>query len=333
MMLKVVLAAISLLCITSCTKESDSGAVSQRFIHKYGFAVSEKEWQERNKEGKVISSLPNGVTETKSYSNGVLHGETTYTFQNSEIIEKRCLYDQGTLIKETLYDTAGTPYTENAYEFDNRVITTSWFENGAPCSIEEFDKDLLMSGQYFSIQHQKESSIENGSGIKTKRDRKGALIAKEEFSQGLLIKRTNFHANGTAQSISHYKNSELHGNQTTYSEIGTLLTEVTWNEGNMDGTKYVYLNEKKQKEIPYTNGQKNGLEVHYDQAGNVVAQLQWDNGQQHGSTKYYYPEHTEIKWFYRGEYVTLERFKMLELRDKLVAELKADTTKKDLSVQ
>src|SRR3990167_4114346 len=94
------------------SSDSNHTVVSQKYIHKYGFDVSEKEWQDREMDGQIVSMLSNGVKITRSYENGLLHGSTIQTFPHSHVIEKLFVYDQGTLLKEMLYDPAGVPISE-----------------------------------------------------------------------------------------------------------------------------------------------------------------------------------------------------------------------------
>ncbi|EKE07849.1 MAG: hypothetical protein ACD_17C00500G0002, partial [uncultured bacterium] len=76
------LAACALM--TSCqTNHLLDQVVSQTFVHKYGFETSEEEWEAREQDGLVVSTLKNGVKVIRSYENGQLHGDTVYTFPHS----------------------------------------------------------------------------------------------------------------------------------------------------------------------------------------------------------------------------------------------------------
>ena len=123
--------------LTGChSNKNNADVVSQQFVHKYGFDVSEQEWEERAQDGQVITMMKNGVRVTRSYENGQLHGNTTYTFPHSPIVEKLLTYDQGTLLKEVVHDAGGIPMREDVYEFDDRAIITQWDEKGSPLAIE-----------------------------------------------------------------------------------------------------------------------------------------------------------------------------------------------------
>src|SRR3990167_8956970 len=156
-----VIGTIAMILGSCQSNDSFHQIISQKYVHKYGFDLSEEDWQKRAQEGQVVSKLKNGVTIARSYENGNLHGPTTYTFPHNKVIEKCLVYDQGTLLKETLYDTAGMPLREEVYEFDDRLILTLWNDKGVPLSIEEYDGDLLLNGKYFSADHEIEAQIEN----------------------------------------------------------------------------------------------------------------------------------------------------------------------------
>jgi len=111
-LLKRLSALAILLTFFSCHKDEDSDVVSQQYIHKYGFGMTQKEWQSRKKEGTSIAVLDSGVTVTNTYNNGILHGPTTYSFPNSSTVEKLYIFDNGTLIKEVSHDMMGIPYKE-----------------------------------------------------------------------------------------------------------------------------------------------------------------------------------------------------------------------------
>jgi hypothetical protein len=46
--------------------------VSQRYVHKYGYDVSEQEWETREKNGQIITTTADGVTTSATYKKGVL---------------------------------------------------------------------------------------------------------------------------------------------------------------------------------------------------------------------------------------------------------------------
>lgn len=322
-MKRIPLFLISSVLITSCqTNSSLDQIISQTYVHKYGFETSEQDWEEREQDGQVVSMLKNGVKVTRSYENGVLYGPTTYTFPHSSVIEKSFVYDQGTLLKEQINDPAGMPIREDVYEFDNRKITTLWNDQGVPLSIEEYDGENLVEAKYYTPEHELEATILGGFGTRIKRDRAGLLISRDEIQNGEMTCRTTFHPNGEVHTVSHYENYQLHGQQKKFTASGRPLMELNWNRGTLDGTKTVYRNGFKIAIIPYVMGQKHGTEFHYDDLGNLTAEIEWRNDKKHGTTKLHSEEFTDTEWFFKGQSVNADKFKILENRDKINTEFR-----------
>ena len=310
------------LLLSSCQNNTAlDQIVSQKYVHKYGFDVSEEEWDERAQDGQLVAMLKNGVKVTRSYENGQLHGPTTHTFPHSSTVEKLLVYDQGTLLKETLYDPAGMPVREDLYEFDDRNIITLWDEKGVALSVEEYDNELLMEGKYYTSEHVLESKVEGGFGERVKRDRAGLLISRDQMINGLIAERTTYHPTGEIHTVSHYHDYQLHGEQLKFTSTGKPLMKLSWNHGILDGLKVVYRNGTKVAEIPYVNGHKQGIEHHFDDLGNLTADIEWKNDKKHGCSKFYTDEATDTEWFYKGQTVNADRFQMLENRERFVADL------------
>ncbi|MCC6127814.1 MAG: toxin-antitoxin system YwqK family antitoxin [Chlamydiae bacterium] len=316
-------ASAALLFLSACQSSDDSTnqVVSQKYIHKYGFDVSEDEWEERSQEGQVVTLLGNGVKITSSYENGQLHGPTTHTFPHSQVVEKIMVYDAGSLLKETLCDRQGTPIEEKIFEFDDRMIITTWDEHGVPLTIEEYDNDLLVEGKYYTPEHILEATVEAGFGERMKRDRSGSLLSRDIIENGLVTQRISYHPNGQIHTISHYQDYQLHGEQLKFTASGKPLMKLNWTTGVLDGLKTVYRNGVKIAEVPYVAGQKHGIEYHYDDLGHLTAEIDWKMDKKHGSSKFYSEDTTETEWFFRGKAVTENKFELLDNREKLMADL------------
>lgn len=306
---------------TGCQSHNSGDILSQQFVHKYGFNVSEDEWQERAQDGQVITMLKNGVRVTRSFENGQLHGPTTYTFPHSGTIEKILSYDQGVLLKELVQDSSGVPISEEIYEFDDRKIITFWDEKGTPLSIEEYDGDVLQEGKYYTPEHDLEGQVDIGSGTRVKRDRTGSLLSRDLIANGTIAERTSYHPNGQIHTISHYHDYQLHGEQLKFTASGKPLMKLNWDHGILNGAKTIYRNGSKIAEIPYINGQKHGLELHYDDLGHLAAEIQWKNDKKHGKSLFHSEDATETDWFFKGQAVTEQKFDMLDTREKFIAEV------------
>lgn len=309
------------LAMTSCQENSSATqVVSQTFVHKYGFETTEKDWAARDQDGQVVATLKSGVKVTSTYENGKLHGSTTHTFPHSSIVEKLLVYDQGTLLKERVNDASGMPMREELYEYDYRKVITLWDEKGVPLSIEEYEGDVLTSGKYFTAEHDLEGNVEDGIGTRVKRDRAGQLISKDEIANGSITARTTYHPNGSAHTVSHYRDHQLHGKQLKFAATGRPLMELDWENGVLDGVKTVFRNGSKVAVIPYALGQKHGTELHFDDLGNLTAEIDWRHDKKHGTTKLHSEEESETTYFFNGQSVSAEKFKVLETREHIVSE-------------
>lgn len=315
-----ILAFFSLVFFGCQRSDSLDDILSQTFVHKYGFETTKEEWNARAQEGQVITNLKNGVILTQSFENGKLHGSVTVTFPHSLVVEKAAVYDQGILLKQSFNDANGMPIKEEMYEPDQRTVVTLWDEKGSPLSVEENAGGLLLDGKYYTPEHDLEAFVEAGNGERVKRDRSGLLISREEIAGSVVVKRINYHPNGTIHTISHYQDSELQGPQFKYTATGKPLMELHWKKGILDGEKIVYRNGSKIASIPYLQGQKHGTELHFDDLGNLTSEIEWLHDKKHGTTKLYSDENTETQWFYKGQSVSQEKFENLQFREKLIAD-------------
>ena len=314
------------LAFTACqTSNSLDTVVSQTFVHKYGFETTEKDWDAREQDGQVVSMLKNGVKVTKSFENGQLHGLTTYTFPHSTAIEKQQLYDEGILLKEQLGDVTGMPIREEIYEFGNRTIVTLWDDKGVPLSIEEYDDEILMEAKYYTPDHELEASVIAGQGEKVKRDRTGLLVSRDAIQNGIMESRTTYHPNGNIHTISHYNNYQLHGRQMKCTASGKPLMELNWDNNVLDGDKVIYRNGRKIAVIPYVQGKKQGTELHFDDLGFLTAEIQWRDDKKHGLSQLHTEDSTDADWFFNGQTVNAERYKLLENRERIMTEFRENT--------
>ncbi|MEI6241917.1 MAG: hypothetical protein WCP39_00740 [Chlamydiota bacterium] len=314
---------ILMACIALCScqnTEEKSTVVSQKFVHKYGFPITKNDWEQK-KEGQIITELDNGSIVTHNYVNGTLHGSTSYTYPKSTLVQKIEFYDEGTLIKTVENDEEGIPCRETAYEFDNRKVISLWDKVGTPMCMEEYENDNLVKGEYFTPNNEKESVVENGKGIRVKRNREGNLLCRDTVENGQLIFRLAYHSNGAVQSESPFDNWQLHGKQKTYASSGLPVLELQWDHGTLHGLKILFHNGKKTEEIPFVYGEKHGMEKHYDASGQITAEIPWIHNVMHGKALFHEAETSQTQWFYKGLSVSLNKFQMMELRDKMIADL------------
>jgi antitoxin component YwqK of YwqJK toxin-antitoxin module len=315
------LSILTLLTLIGCTSDTQNNIVSQKYIHKYGFDLTEKEWDDREKDGQIVTIYKDGTKLAQNFSNGILHGSALTTYPHSEIVKNEKIYDQGTLLKEIINDENGIPIREDAFEFDNRKIITLWYESGSPMSIEEYNSNKLIEASYFSATNELEASVENYKGTRIKRDRAGKILNEDEIEDGIVAIRKTFHPNSQLQSITRFKNYELNGLQKKYTVSGKPLMEQTYKDGLLDGNQIHYRNGKVVLEIPFVNGKRHGIERQYDLDGSLIAEIPWEFDEKHGRERIKHEDYSNLEWFFRGKSVTREEYNELDTREKILAEL------------
>lgn len=313
----------------SCQKNNENNITKTRFFHKYDIELTEKEWEEQGKTGKIKTILNDKREKIQTYKNGFLDGKTTITYPNSNKINILLLYKNNTLTKKIIYDRNFIPISEIIIENNNKKIT-HWYKEGIPLKIEEYENGLLLFAQYFNHKNELESSIKDGNGIRIKRTRDNVLLSKEKIEKGKIVSRTNFHPNNQIQSQTFFKDYMLHGLQTTFSIAGNLLTKTNWHHGKKDGIQLCFRNKKKYLEIPYIHGKKHGVEKEYNIDEKIIKEIHWQNGLRHGSARYYHDEFTDIQWYWKGNPVDLKKFQALEFRKELMAELEKAKSEMEL---
>ncbi|MEC7839611.1 MAG: hypothetical protein VX777_06195 [Chlamydiota bacterium] len=298
----------SIALLPSCSKKvkySNRGVIKEKYVHKYGVEVQEQDWASRGKNGKVISTLDDGVTVTKHYRAGKLHGDAVYTFPHSDKIEKIESYQNDDLIKVVYHDEMGTPINEIDYTPDGYKIVTVWSDSGAPMSKEMYSDDFLIDGEYYTSNNLVESKIDNGNGTRVVRDQHGDLVSRDLFESGVLTYKTEFYSNGAIKSVTPYVHNVIHGERKTYQQGGEPDMVEKWVTGAKDGTTVAFKNGEKFAEVPYQKGRKDGIERRFRDGKIVVEEITWKNGQRHGPT-YTFVDGTLSRtiWYFHGKAVS-----------------------------
>jgi antitoxin component YwqK of YwqJK toxin-antitoxin module len=310
-------AAFALL-FTACGKNKQGDdVVSQRYMHKYGYAVSKEEFEGRQYPGQVITLLKNGVTITATYENGVLHGACTHTFPHSQTVESYYVYNQGNLVKEVLYDITGMPVREEIQLSPTRYATTLWYASGTPLCTEEYANQELLEGQYFTPENDLEAQVVKGKGERVRRDTQGVLLYRDTIDEGYITKRETFFPNGTPESIAYYHHGKLHGEKKTFTATGEPLAVKEYIGGVLHGKSTFYKNGTKYLESYYLDGMKNGLEIHYIDGEVVSQEILWENDKRHGPSLYYVDGAPQTEYYYDGQIVSQEKWNELSQLDDL----------------
>lgn len=316
-----VLFCITGLALTSChdKKKNNEEVVAKRYIHKYGYDVSQEEWETSKYPGQEVTTLRNGVTITSTYEDGVLNGPTTYTFPHSQTKQCTEYYDKGHLIKKINYTIQGLPSSEELYLGETHLKVTTWFPSGTPQSIEEYLDGKLVNAEYCDQSNNAVARITKGEGERILRNQHHKVIGKELFKEGVLVQLERYHANGNPAEIVEYAAGQLHGDKKVFAENGEPLSIEEYFSGKKDGLCSYFQNGCKFLEIEYAEGRKEGVERHYIDGDILVEETHWFDGKKHGPSTIFHDGMSKTAWFYNNERVSAEKFKDLTQREKEIA--------------
>lgn len=314
-----ILAALGLLAFACQKDKKNDPVVSQKYIHKYGYAVSKEEWEAKHYPGQVISSLRNGVTVTATYENGELHGPCTFTYPNSQTVEKYVLYNQNTPVKEILYDVSGMPVQETVQLSQHRHSLTQWYSDGVPRSVEEYADEELLDGQYFTVNNELEARVIKGNGERVLRDVDGSLLCKDTIETGFTVKRESYYSNGSPESIAYYTQNKLDGLRKTFTPTGEPLAVEEWTNGQLNGNATYYKNGMKYLEVSYVYGKKHGWETNFMDGQSISHRVAWETDLKHGPETFYLGDEEKTIWHYSGKEVSKAKFDELNELDLMIS--------------
>ncbi len=312
--------------LAGCGNDNGSNQViSKRFIHKYGYAVSQSEWESHHYPGQVITSLRNGVTITATYENGILHGPCTHTHPHSQTVQNYYLYNFGELKKEVEYDSLGMPIQEKAQLSPHRFCVTKWYGDGSPMSVEDFADDELLDGKYYTLNNEMESQVERGIGPRIRRDQHGTLLSKDHFDSGYMTQREGFFACGAPESMSHYTLNKRNGERQAFTDKGESLAVEEWVDDQLHGKATYFNNGKRQMDVFFISGARNGIETHYIDGEAIEQEIHWVFDKRHGPTKFYVGDNlAKTEWYYDGKLVTKKHFDELDKLDQMITHVPSE---------
>lgn len=298
------LLASLLLTLNACKSRTNDEIVNETYVHRYGVELPRADWEARGQDGCVRSVRKDGVMISTNFEAGVLHGEMSYTFPHSSVVQLREYYDRGCLTRDIQYFTTGTPYQETVYTAPSQRTVTTWYDNGVPQAHETYNDNDLMEAEYFTTTNHKESSVSSGNGYRLKRDRFGQMISRDEIQDGQLVTCTTYHSNGSPQSVTPCENGVPHGSRMTYHPDGAPDTIENMHSGYQTGLTTVFENGEKYAEVPYKAGNKHGVERIYRDGSSLVGEVTWANGQKHGPSHSYVENQVKTDWYYQGKSVS-----------------------------
>jgi antitoxin component YwqK of YwqJK toxin-antitoxin module len=308
------------LCGCHCSKkQKKTDVISQRYIHKYGYDVSRDEWNGNHYPGQVVTTLKNGVTIASTYEDGVLHGPTSYTYPHSQTLESLQIYERGNLIKKASFDIKGIPQKEELFLAPTHVKTKYWYRSGTPMCVEQYLDGCLIEGEYYTLQNEIESRVENASGVKVIRSQEGLLLAKEILSGGEVIRNEIFHSNGTPHIITAIKNGVLHGEKKVFAPSGDPISAEHYYFGQLDGMCSYYQNGYRYLETPYRDGRKDGIERRYIDGETLIEETEYHADLKHGPSIFYTDGISKTEWYYNDELISKVKFEELAERERVIS--------------
>jgi len=308
------LALLSTGCQKQCC-ESDC-YVDQQYYHKYGAPLQPDDWCQRGSNGQVITTLRDGVVCKQTYANGELHGESTYTYPNSQQVQRVEVHSNDQLVKQNSFHVSGIPEKSVEYSTPDIRTETTWYESGHPRSIEKYKNGFLISGEYFNTQNLRDSWVNEGNGERLTRDPYGTFLSLDTFRGGQLVSQTLYYPNKTPKEIIPFQNGQVHGERKTYYPGGDPMTIEGWANGLQNGTTIIFQNGEKYAEVPYVAGKKNGVERRFRDGSVVTQEITWVNDKMHGPMYTYVGESTQTDWYYNGRLTTRSNFESFGLPKK-----------------
>lgn len=318
-----VLSIVSLLAIatmiTSCDEgKNNKNVISQRYIHKYGYDVSQEEWNTQQYPGQVLTTMRDGKTITESFEDGLLHGSKTETYPHSQTIQTLENYERGHLVRRISYSVRGIPEKEEVFKSAKHVLITNWYPSGSPKAKEEYKDKVLINGWYYSVANETDSRIENGTGEKTVRNQTGDMLSREVFNNYRVTYVETYYPNNTPSTMTSYENGRIHGEKKHFSMSGDPIFIEQYSNGLKHGLCTYYQNGYKYLEVPYSNNYKDGVERHYIDGEVVVEETEYKDGIKHGPSIVYCDGSARTTWFFESQKVSRPKYEQLVLRDEQI---------------
>lgn len=310
--MKIILLLATAALVSSCRSTRSNDIVKVEYLHEYGVPVHEKDWVRQGKNGQTVGLNSEGVTIRKNFEKGILHGETTYTFPHSTILQRKELYTEGKVISRSENYSTGVPMKQEKFISDSVSEVLTWYEKGTPKSSEKLENGLLMQGEYHNLDNVIEFRVAQGQGIRPHYSETGELIGKDTISNGQLLETLVFYPNMEPKSVTPYQNNLIQGTRLTFLPGGIPLTSEQWLHGIQEGNTIEYVNGEKAAEIPYVKGKKEGEALYYRNGTELVEKISWKNDQMHGPRVLYIDDQaTKIQYYLEGEIVSRPAYERL----------------------
>lgn len=177
------------------THRVEEGAGIRPF-YEDGFLSLEQEYINGKPEGIVKTYRKNGDLES-SYQiiDDQKQGEELHYYERKGSIKEKSLMLQINWRDDEVHGTVRTWYPSGKIESEKEMIANmkqgkyiAWYEEGSLMMIEEYEKDVLLSGKYFKKGEEiPVSRVTLGTGVATIFDARGNFLRKTEYQKGLPI--------------------------------------------------------------------------------------------------------------------------------------------------
>ncbi len=272
--------------------------VCETYVHPYGLEMSSNEWCRQGSSGEVITSRKDGVVIKRSFQQGVVDGQVSYTFPHRDTIETIEVYSKGDLIKVTHNFPSGAVKSETEYASPTNSVVKSYYDQGTLRSSERFKDDRLAQATYFNLKETLESSVEDFSGKSTRRDIYGQLLSVDTIEDGRVVASTTYHINGMPEAITPFSSGVVDGTRKTFLPGGEPYTIEQWQNGQQHGITQEFQDGEKVAEVPYYRGRKEGVEKCFRNEKDVVEEISWHMDARHGPTNRYVEGKVITDWYY-----------------------------------
>lgn len=289
-------------------QRGDPNCRDRVYMHEYGVPMGSNHWIKCGRTGHVLTTLSDGVCLKQCYSNGLLHGECTYSYPNSKQTRQADIYCNDVLQSQILYSPSGMPRQSFVFTTPETYTLTTWYNNGHPKCIEKYENGMLVEGNYYNIHNERDSWVYDGVGERHSRDDNGNFLSVDEFRGGEHVFSTTYYPNQSPKDMTPYAQGVIHGVRKTYHPDGSPMTTETWSEGQQSGVTVVFQNGEKHSEVPYLANKKNGLERRFRDGSVVTQEITWYNDQMHGPCYTYSNDSVQTDWFHNGRMTTRSNY-------------------------
>lgn len=250
-----------------------------------GELKSEMHFKEGDLDGPYDVYYRDGSIDTKkAYKDDKQQGPYKEYFRNGQLYLEGTA-DEGKLVgMQVTYYRFGNKYQE--IEFDElgklKGVKRSYDWDGKLHYEWDYKKGEIVGYRYYN------------------KDGKVIQEAKRSFNQ---FEFKGYAPDGTLDFAGNYKASEKDGVWKYYDEYGNLVSEETYDKGEIFGTaKSYYKNKAVRTERNYKDGELDGAFTEYFSNGAVASESYYEMGKQVGPQKDYYPDGTlKSERYYRDD--------------------------------